>query len=117
MVVALAPRIFDAYNDDSEMLNAMAWSMVNPDRPLSNPDLALAEKAASRASELAKGNDPSVLDTLARVYAAQGHLDKAIATESDAVGKASDPDVKSSLSKSLDGFKARQNHPTTAPAQ
>jgi thiol-disulfide isomerase/thioredoxin len=113
--MAVAGQLIDACKDDAGALNEVAWSMVDPEHPIDKPDLALAEKAATRANELNKGEDAGVLDTLAHVYAAQGHLDKAIATETDAASKATDPDLKSSLGKSLDGFKAQQAGPTTAP--
>jgi len=43
-------------------------------------DLAQAVNFAERAAELTDYKNPSVLDTLARVYAAAGRLDKAVAT-------------------------------------
>ena len=47
-------------------------------------------KAAERSNELAKGGNPAVLDTLARVYFTRGDLDKAIESVAPIAGVLSD---------------------------
>jgi thiol-disulfide isomerase/thioredoxin len=94
-------------NDNAGILNAIAWSMVDPEHPLDKPDLTLAEKAATRAVELSKGEDAPILDALAHVYAAEGKFDKAAETETKAVEKNTDTQVKDDLAKNLDGYKAQ----------
>ena len=105
--MALAKQMVADANANAEELNAIAWSMVDPDNPLDKPDLALAEKAAARANELTNGANAPILDTLAHVYAAQGHLDKAVATETRAVEKNSDPELKDDLAKTLEGYQSQ----------
>jgi thiol-disulfide isomerase/thioredoxin len=103
--MAVARQMIDTHNDDADALNAVAWSMVDPEHPVEKPDLTLAEKASVRANELRKGEDSPVLDTLAHVYAAEGHPDKAVEFETQAVQKNTDAQLKDDLAKSLDGFK------------
>lgn len=105
--MAAAKQMIAAANDQFEELNAIAWSMVDPDHPLDKPDLALAEQAATRANDLTKGVNAPILDTLAHVYAAQGHFDKAAATETQAVEKNTDPQLKDDLAKTLEGYKSQ----------
>ena len=45
----------DDQKDNAELLNEIAWFMVDPKNPFEKPDLDLALKAAERANELAKG--------------------------------------------------------------
>lgn len=61
--------------DDARVLNDVAWGIATGS---GERDLALALKAAQRASELREHKDAAILDTLARVYYEQGQLDKAI---------------------------------------
>jgi thiol-disulfide isomerase/thioredoxin len=103
--LALARQLFDSVGDNVGLCNEIAWSMVDPEVPFDKPDLDLALKYAQHAAELAK-DDPSVMDTLAHVYAARGDFPKAIEFETTAVAKANGPE-KEQLQKSLDGFKAK----------
>jgi tetratricopeptide (TPR) repeat protein len=105
--MAVAKQMIANDNDNADNLNAIAWSMVDPDHPIDKPDLALAEQAATRANDLTKGNEPPVLDTLAHVYAAEAQFDKAVATETQAVEKNSDPQLKDDLAKTLKAYKAQ----------
>lgn len=89
-------------NDDVEALNDLAWSLVAT-AGLENPDLDLAEKLATRANELAKGEEPHVLDTLARIVFMQGQR-KAIALQQKAVEKAGEDD-KEMLEGTLDNYR------------
>ncbi|HWB19314.1 MAG TPA: tetratricopeptide repeat protein, partial [Phycisphaerales bacterium] len=75
---------FKDHNDDSMMLNQLAWMIVNaPDSAKHDYDLAL--KVASRANEVASGKDPAVLDTLAFCYFNKGQLEEAVKTEKAAL--------------------------------
>ncbi len=119
---AAAPMAEAAVNDEPDGLNALAWSMVDPENPIKQADLNLAEKAALRANDLTKQNSAEILDTLAHVYAAQGHMDRAAETEQTAVAKADNDDLKASLSKTLEEYNhkvqaaAPATQPTTAPS-
>ncbi len=105
--MVVAKQMIADSNDNADNLNQIAWSMVDADHPIDKPDLSLAEQAATRTNELDKGNDPVILDTLAHVYAAEGHFDKAVATETQAVAKNTDPQAKGDFAKSLDSFMAQ----------
>jgi tetratricopeptide (TPR) repeat protein len=61
---------------DASDLNMIAWSIAT-DLPSDDRDLKLALQAANKAAELS-GNDPSILDTLARVHFEMGDAAKAL---------------------------------------
>lgn len=71
--------------ENAQGLNAIAWTIVDPDNKPEKQDLKLALRAAIRADELTKGKDPAIIDTLAAVYHAQGNLTKAIELQQKAV--------------------------------
>jgi len=106
--MAVANQMIAEDIDNADSLNAIAWSMVDPDHPLDKPDLSLAEEAAFRANELTKGSEPAILDTLSHVYAAEGQFDKALATETQAIAKNTDPQMKDDLAKALEAYKSMQ---------
>jgi len=84
---ALAKDLSETFKNDPDSLNEIAWAMVDPENPVENSDLDLARKIALRANEVSKGDNAQVLDTLARTYAANGQMDKAIETQTQAVAK------------------------------
>ena len=94
------------YNSPN-LLNEVAWTIVDPELDVPNRDLDLAMKAAEKAVELSKG-DAAIIDTLARVYHWRGDLEKAIELQTKAVEKAQggDPDNLISLQETLDQYKA-----------
>jgi thiol-disulfide isomerase/thioredoxin len=84
---ALGREIMKEKWDDPQILNAMAWFTV--DEPgIETRDLDFALKAAKRANELTKGEDPAILDTVARIYYEKGDVKKAIELQKQAVDKA-----------------------------
>ncbi|MCP2732541.1 hypothetical protein, partial [Limnofasciculus baicalensis] len=70
---------------DTMKLNEIAWMLVDPESQIQKPDLALALKAAEKANEFSKGEDPAIMDTLARVYWVKGDKTKAAETQAKAV--------------------------------
>ena len=98
--------------DSAEVLNSFAWLLVDPDQKpkLEKTDLELALKAATRASELTKNEDPGILDTLACVHFARGEVEKAIEVQERAIEQL-DPSVDATPYKQrLERFqKALQN--------
>ncbi len=87
--------------DDSESLNQVAWSIVDPDSKVeaSKRDVKLAFQAASRANELTKGENGAILDTLAKACFDSGDARKALESQEKAIkilGDA-DPGMKSRL--------------------
>ena len=85
--IALGKQLVESQKDDADLLNAIAWMMVDPENPIDEPDLDLALQAALCANEASKGEAAEILDTLARVYFVRGDLDNAIKTETEAVQK------------------------------
>jgi tetratricopeptide (TPR) repeat protein len=81
--------------DNAQLLNQLAWTMVDPEKPLPKNDLDLALQLAQRAVEITKRKEPAILDTLARVHFTKGQIDQAITVETEAV--ALDPKLQSAL--------------------
>jgi len=71
--------------DDWKLVNGIAWRLVlNPDGAIENPDLALAQRLARRASALAP-QESFPLHVLAAVRAARGDLREAVSYQEQAV--------------------------------
>jgi thiol-disulfide isomerase/thioredoxin len=92
------------FKDDADMLNELAWTVVAPEAVKGKkPDerlLKLATAAAERANTLTKGEEPGVLDTLARAKFLAGDVAGAIALEEKAVKlKPNDDDFREHLSE------------------
>jgi thiol-disulfide isomerase/thioredoxin len=66
------------FKDNSQALNQIAWTIVDPAETPSKQDLKLALKAAKRADELTKHEDAAIVDTLAKVYHDSGEMSKAL---------------------------------------
>jgi len=105
---AMAKELAAAHNDEAQMLNQISWIMVDPRVGFEKPDLELAEKMAMRANELTKGEDASILDTVARVLFLKGDVDKAIEYQTRAVEKTDDAEMKRELQKTLDEYRAKK---------
>jgi thiol-disulfide isomerase/thioredoxin len=80
----LASQWSDSHQDNAMMQNQLAWDIATKDG-LEQRDLKLAEKIATRANDAAKGKDPGILDTLARVLFMNGNKEKAIALQQQAL--------------------------------
>ncbi len=64
---------------DAQALNGYAWGLVDPAQTwITIRDIPLAKRAALKAVEFSKGVDGAILDTLARVFFAEGNLHKAL---------------------------------------
>jgi Flp pilus assembly protein TadD len=100
---ALAANLSTGHPEDSGLQNELAWQIVS-DKTIEKPDLGLAEMLAHRANKAAKGKDPDILDTLARVLFMKGQKKEAVETEARAVAL-SGPDDKQSLQSTLDSYK------------
>ena len=87
-----------------DALNQLAWAIC--ENPSKDRDLGIALKFALKANEFEEGKDPTILDTLARVYFEQANLDKAIETQKRAVevvnaNKIYDEELRVKLAKTL----------------
>ena len=85
--------------ENSQILNALSWTMVIHDR-LNDSGKEFALKAATRADELTDNSDPMVLDTLARCWFVKGNVEKALAIQKQAI-KHADADMAESLEPAL----------------
>jgi len=81
-------------------LNRFAWGLVDPEVALDNRFLDVALLAATKANEFTEMQDPSILDTLARVYFWKGDLLKAFEIQKSAVQNA-DERMKGQLEPAL----------------
>ncbi len=108
----LAEKISDDNKDDVRLLDKLAWGIAT-DPSIESRDLDLAEKIATRGNEVAKGQDPSVLDTMARLRFMKGKPDEAIRLEQQALGVAGD-DQKDEFQKTLDAYKKANCRRTTS---
>ena len=83
--------------DAPEAINTLAWVLATHHDPaLRDPTYAL--ELATRAAKITGHADPSILDTLAAAYAANGHYEKAVSTAQHTLsllsGSASSPLAK-----------------------
>ncbi len=86
--------------DDARVLNGLAWNTVD-DAKARGRDFDFAMEAAQRAVEVTESKDPSILDTLARVYYEKDDLKSAIRWQREAVEKAGDSPMAADLKETL----------------
>ena len=103
-----ADRLAESQKQNADILNMVAWTLVDPKNPVENPDLAVAEKCASRAVEASGSRRGDILDTLARVYFLQGKIDKAVELQTKAVQEVDEDEMKKELQKTLEMYKAKK---------
>jgi thiol-disulfide isomerase/thioredoxin len=101
----LADRLSDANTNDARIQNSIAWSLLEITGIKSN-HLAVAEKAANRASQLTEGKIPAILDTQARIAFLQGNKDKALELENKALSLTSVDKEQKFIKKTIDSYKA-----------
>lgn len=101
----LADELFQLVQDNPMALNDLAWNLVTAVPP-GQQNLELAMQIAKQASSLRQDQDPSILDTVARVYYLQDDLEEAIAWQTKAVEVAAAGGMKQQLQKTLDTYKA-----------
>ncbi|MEK6700998.1 MAG: redoxin domain-containing protein [Planctomycetota bacterium] len=95
--------------DNAQLLNAIAWTIVDPEKSVEKPDLDVAMKAAARAVEVTKSKDAAVLDTLARVYWLKKDKAKAVEIQTKAVAICKDDQMKEELEERLGEYKGEKN--------
>ena len=88
--------------DNEQMLNSMAWMIVDDKTPCKKPDYDTAIALAVRACELTKWENSMNLDTLGYAYFKKGNLDKAIEIQEKAVACISKvPDMPAETQKEI----------------
>ena len=99
---ALIRRLADGpMKDNPQVLNQLAWLVVDPQAGKRNPVLVKAAVyAAEKAVKLTDGKDGSILDTLAKAVFDSGDAKRALALQEKAIAAAkgtelaNDPDMK-----------------------
>lgn len=114
---AFGAGLVEEAGKDADFLNFLAWTIVDPEGDFApggekggealKPDADLALMAATKASELKGGNDPAVLDTLARAHFVKGDFAKAVEVQTKAIDSA-DEDFKEQLRSALEEYKTAQ---------
>lgn len=96
--------VTEVYKENSQALNAIAWSLIDPKSPKPSTEAAaLALDAAKKADQLVERKDAAIADTLARAYFVSGDAKSALVTQERALqlGKGTpieqDPEVKARL--------------------
>lgn len=105
----LMAKLADAQKDHPLFLNDLAWRIVS-DPSIETRDLDLAGKLAVQANEGTGGDNPSILDTLARVRFLQDKRAEAITLQEKAISLA-DPEHKAGLEKVLESYRKGQLPP------
>ena len=98
----LADKMSEARPEDVELQQQLAWTIATGPG-LENRDLVIAERIAERANKASGGNNPDVLDTLARLQFMNGRKEEAVATQRKAVDQA-EGRTKTSLAATLASY-------------
>lgn len=101
------------WKDNAQMLNQIAWTIVEAKAPIKKPDFDVAIALAQRGADITKDADelkPMVLDTLAFAYWKKGDKAKALEVQTKAVDLLKnfpnlDADTKKELTERLEMFK------------
>jgi thiol-disulfide isomerase/thioredoxin len=86
--------VTQVFADNAMMLNALAWTIVDPGGKVKQGDYPLAVRAAERAVELLQGKDASTMDTLGLALFKSGQVARAIEVQEKAVALAKDEVAK-----------------------
>jgi len=100
----IAARVASSQQENAQFQNQIAWTIATASSP-SKTLLEIAEKSATRANDLEKGRDASILDTVARVQFVKGDKVGAVATQEKALAVADDR-TKKEMQKTLEAYKA-----------
>jgi thiol-disulfide isomerase/thioredoxin len=108
----LAELVGEVHWDSPPHLNEIAWTLATQESD-SELMLQIALRIAKRANELKQDQDPSILDTLARVHYEMGDLDEAITRQKKAVELGEGHEV---LQKTLNMYLAQRDGEDAASA-
>ncbi len=101
-------ELLKEFKDNPQILNAMSWFVLD-DKSVKNRNLEFAMDAAQAAVTASKGEEPAILDTLARAYWETGNKPKAVETQMKAVELAEgDGEAKESMQKTLTEYQTGQ---------
>lgn len=93
----------------ADLLNGVAWAIVNPETELPDRDLELAMLAAKQAVEFTDGKNYDILDTLARVHAMKGEWQKALEIERRALALVGEDDqeTRETMQATVEEYEAK----------
>ncbi|MDG1838138.1 MAG: redoxin family protein [Phycisphaerales bacterium] len=103
---ALGKRIMKQHWDNAGILNFLSWHVAD-DKTVKRRDMDFALEAAKRADDITGNADPSILDTLARVYWEKGNRAKAIEMQQKAIAGA-DESQKGELETTLASYQSEE---------
>lgn len=105
---ATGSKLLDSaiHEKDFMTLNALAWTIVDPEGNVQTKDLEFAMKAAQAAARITEEKDGAILDTLARVFWLKGDKAKAIEIQTKAVSVETRDMMKEQLEKTLEEYKS-----------
>ena len=85
--VEFASKLIDErFKDNAEILNVIAWTIVDPDAGKRDAELvAVALKAAIRADKISEEKNGAIADTLAKAYFDSKEFAKAVETQERAI--------------------------------
>ena len=101
---AFARQFTEGQRDNAMLLNQFAWTIVD-DPGVKKRDLDLALEFATQANKGSGGNNPAILDTLARCYYETHDLTNAIKYQEQAAAKAGDDETGADIKKTLDKYR------------
>lgn len=100
----LARAVDGPLKDDAPSLNTIAWFIAD-EATLEKRDLPLALRAAERAVAVTNRREAYIIDTLARAQFESGMVDEAVASQTEALGKA-EPGRAAEYRKTLERYLA-----------
>ena len=103
----VAEELLESGNGSAMAMNQLAWTIVDPQGGVKEPNLAIAQKAAERACELTKSGDGSMIDTLARVHFLKGDIARAIELQKSAIEKAPAGAMKDEMLETLKQYESQ----------
>jgi thiol-disulfide isomerase/thioredoxin len=104
----IAEELLISVNDNAMALNQLAWMLVDPKGAVAEPNLDIAMRAATRAAQVTKREDGSILDTLARVHFLKGDAVEAARVQREAIEKTADGPMKEEMRAALAEYESTQ---------
>ena len=101
----LGDEILQAKKGEPMAMNQLAWTIVDPDGGVKNPNLDLAMKAAE-ACVKADGKNGAYLDTMARVVFLKGDVARAVELQKKAIELAPEGAMKTEMQATLKNYEA-----------
>lgn len=105
-VKELAKKLEATQSSDAEMLNEIAWTLLDDER-IKTRDLKLALTLAQAAVKACGGKDANVVDTYARALFDNGNVNEAINEQKKAIEFCNNPDRKPEFEQTLKRYQLK----------